>query len=504
MTIGLLDNLHTALPEMIILATACLVLLADLFFRRRYPSLALIISCIGLALATCVSILLLGNFRTTSLGGLFVSDDIAQLMKIFIYLTVFLSFFYSRDYIDERQIPSGDYYVLGLFSTLGMMVLVSAHSLLTVFLGLELLSFPLYTMTAIRRTNSDATEAAMKYIIMGAIASGMLLYGFSLIYGATGKLDLMDIANVIANGWATQQSPLLTFALVFVISGAGFKLASIPFHMWAPDVYQGAPTSVTLFIATATKIAAIGMMLRILTLGLNLPDLTVQWQQLLAVMSLLSTGLGNLIAIVQNNIKRLLAYSAIAHIGYALFGVLAATTAGYAAALYYILVYALMSAAAFGLIVLMSYKAPKPRSPFPGRGENEGNALEGIEIEAVDDLKGLNKRNPWLAFMMLIVMFSMAGIPPTVGFFAKLLVLKALVDAHLTWIAVLGLVFTVIGAFYYLRIVKVMYFDEAVQSTPVQLSVPMNLVFSLNCLSLLYFGLFPSGLITACINAFSS
>ncbi|ASQ44866.1 NADH-quinone oxidoreductase subunit NuoN [Legionella clemsonensis] len=477
---ALLENLHIALPEMIILITACVALLADLFLRERFASIAFILAEIGLLLAAFISFLFLGNFKLTILGGLFISDDVAQLMKLFIYLSVFLCFLYSRDYIDERQIPAGDYYILGLFSTLGMMVLVSAHSLLTIYLGLELLSLPLYAMTAIRRTNSDAAEAAMKYFIMGAIASGMLLYGLSLVYGATGKLDLMDIANAVAANWQ-QQNTLLSFALVFILAGVGFKLAATPFHMWAPDVYQGAPTSVTLFLSSAPKIAAIGMALRILTIGL--PDAAAQWQQILIVMALLSTGLGNLLAITQSNIKRLLAYSAISHVGYALFGILTATAAGYAAALYYVLVYSLMTVAAFGLIVLLS--------------------RNGIEIEAVDDLKGLNKRNPWIAFMMLIVMFSMAGVPPTVGFFTKLLVLKALVDVHLTWLAVFGLLFAVIGAYYYVRIVKVMYFDEATDTTSVTLSTPMNLIFSANALSLLFLGLFPAGLINACINAFS-
>ncbi|MFO3150523.1 NADH-quinone oxidoreductase subunit N, partial [Legionella pneumophila serogroup 1] len=315
-----------------------------------------------------------------------------------------LSFVYSQNYLDERQMPTGDYYVLGLFSTLGMMILVSAHSLLSLYLGLELMSLPLYAMTAIRRTDSDASEAAMKYFVMGAIASGMLLYGISLVYGATGKLDLLDVANAVAVNWQ-QQNTLFAFAMVFILAGVGFKLAAVPFHMWAPDVYQGAPSSVTLFISTAPKIAALGMALRFLTIGLV--DITMQWQQIILVMALLSTGIGNLLAVIQTRIKRLLAYSAISHIGYALFGVLAASSAGYAAALYYILVYAVMSAAAFGLVVLMSN--------------------HGMEIDSIDDLKGLNKRNPWLAFMMLLVMFSMAGVPPTVGFFTKLLVLKALV-----------------------------------------------------------------------------
>lgn len=479
--IALFENIHVALPEMVILATAGLALLADLFLRHRFKSIAFIISCIGLVLAGCTSFLYIGMNKTMTLNGLFISDDVAQLMKFFIYLTVLLSFIYSRNYIDERQMPSGDYYVLGLFSTLGMMVLVSAHSLLTIFLGLELMSLPLYTMTAIRRSDSDASEAAMKYFVMGSIASAMLLYGISLVYGATGKLDLLEVAGVIAGNWQ-QQGALLAFALVFILAGVCFKLAAVPFHMWAPDVYQGAPTSVTLFISAAPKIAALGMAFRLLTI--SFVDLSAQWQQILLVITLLSTGLGNLFAVVQTSIKRLLAYSAISHIGYALFGILAASAAGYSAALYYILVYGITSAAAFGLIVLMS--------------------SHGMEIDNIDDLKGLNKRNPWLAFMMLIIMFSMAGVPPTVGFFTKLLVLKALVDVHMTWVAVIGLIFTVIGAYYYLRIVKIMYFDKPVHVEPVLINKGSSMILSLNCLSLLYLGIFPGALIVSCINAFAN
>lgn len=479
--IALFENIHVALPEMVILATACLALLADLFLRHRCKSVAFVIACAGLVLAAGISFLYIGMYKVVTLNGLFISDDMAQLMKFFIYLTVLLSFIYSRHYIDERQMPSGDYYVLGLFSTLGMMILVSAHSMLTIFLGLELMSLPLYALTAIRRTDSDSSEAAMKYFVMGSIASAMLLYGISLIYGATGKLDLLEVASSIAANWQ-QESALLSFALVFIMAGVCFKLAAVPFHMWAPDVYQGAPTSVTLFISAAPKVAALGMAFRFLTI--SFVDLVTQWQQILLVITLLSTGLGNLFAVVQTSIKRLLSYSAISHIGYALFGILAASAAGYSAALYYILIYAITSAAAFGLIVLMS--------------------SHGMEIDNIDDLKGLNKRNPWLAFMMLIIMFSMAGVPPTVGFFAKLLVLKALVDVHMTWVAVVGLAFTVIGAYYYLRIIKLMYFDKPIHEEPVVISKGNTLVLSLNCLSLLYLGIFPSALIVSCINAFAN
>lgn len=476
----LLANIHLATPEIIILATACIALLGDLFVRERCSSIALYCSLIGLALAGLSSYVLLNQYQMVIFNGLFISDDIAHLMNLFISISAFLCFWYSKDYINERKIASGDYYVLGLFSTLGMMILVSAHSMLTIYLGLELLSLPLYAMTAIRRTNSDASEAAMKYFIMGAIASGMLLYGISLIFAATGQLDLSLIAQAISTNWQ-EQSGLLSFALVFITVGVGFKLAAAPFHMWAPDVYEGAPSSVTLFISTAPKIAAMGMAIRLFTLGLV--DIAAQWQHLLLIMALLSTGLGNLLAITQTNIKRLFAYSAISHMGYALFGLLAATAAGYAAALYYVLIYALMSVGAFGLIVLMS--------------------RDGIEVEQITDLKGLNKRNPWLAFMMMIVLFSMAGVPPTVGFFVKLFVLKALIDVQLTWVAVLGLAFAVIGAFYYLRIIKVMYFDDT-DAAPVHLSRLTTVLFSANCLSLLYFGLFPGALVAACMSAFSA
>lgn len=479
--IALFENIHVALPEMVILATAGLALLADLFFRHRCKSIAFVIACLGLIAAGCISFLYVGMYKVTTFNNLFISDDAANLMKLFIYLTVFLSFVYSRNYIDERQMPSGDYYVLGLFSTLGMMILVSAHSLLTIFLGLELMSLPLYAMTAIRRTDSDASEAAMKYFVMGSIASAMLLYGISLVYGATGKLDLVEVAQAVTLNWQSQ-SALLSFALVFIMAGVCFKLAAVPFHMWAPDVYQGAPASVTLFISAAPKIAAMGMAFRFLTI--SFADISTQWQQILLVITLLSTGLGNLLAVVQTSFKRLLSYSAISHIGYALFGILAANAAGYSAALYYILVYAITSAAAFGLIVLMSN--------------------HGMEIDSIDDLKGLNKRNPWLAFMMLVIMFSMAGVPPTVGFFTKMLVLKALVDVHMVWVAVVGLVFTVIGAYYYLRIVKLMYFDKPQKTEPVVINKANTIILSLNCLSLLYLGIFPGALVVSCISAFAN
>lgn len=476
-----LPNAMLALPEMIVLATICIAILVELFAGKSHKNAVYYVAKIGLAIALVINVLQIGELKTLAYHGLFVSDDISNILKVFIYISVMAAFSYSRFYLDEREMPRGDYYILGLFSTLGMMILVSAHSLLTIYLGLELLSLPVYAMTAIRRTDSNAAEAAMKYFITGAIASGMLLYGMSMLYGATGNLDIGMIATKIGNIWP-QKSLLLSFALVFIIAGIGFKLAATPFHMWAPDVYHGAPSSVTLFISSAPKVAALGMTMRLLLFAL--PDVFAQWQQLLIIMALFSTGLGNLLAVAQTNLKRMLAYSAISHIGFTLFGLIAGTKAGYSAALFYIVVYSLMSIAAFGLIVLMSQA--------------------GVECENIDDFKGLNQRNPWLAFMMLLVMFSMAGVPPLVGFFTKVFVLKALVDVHLTWLALVGLIFSVIGAYYYIRVIKVMYFErDSAQAQPVVIDMRLNILFSINALALLYLGLFPTGLIQLCQNAFS-
>lgn len=472
----LLASSYLALPEFILLFTATLGLLCDLFFKKPYLTFSIIL--LGLLAAGVSSFLFIGEQPQLIFNNLYLSDDISHLAGVFICASVFLCFYYSVDYIRAREMPDADYYVLGTFSTLGMLVLISAQSLLTIYLGLELLSLPLYAMVAIKRNDGDGSEASMKYFVMGALASAMILYGMSMIYGATGELELAKIALKIQS---LNDTNFLILGMIFILAGFGFKLTQVPFHMWAPDVYQGAPLSVTLFVSTAPKIAALVMTLRVLII--SFPELNVQWQQIVLVMALLSVFVGNLVAIAQKNIKRMFAYSTISHMGYALFGIAALSTSGYAYSLYYIIIYALMSAGAFGLLVLLS--------------------RQNIEVENIDDLKGLNKLHPWLAFMMLIVLFSMAGVPPTVGFFIKLLVLKALVDANLLWVAVIGVIFAVIGAFYYIRIVKVMYFDDVESLKPVTISKPMTLIFSANCLLLLYFGIFPSALISACLNAFS-
>ncbi len=478
--IGILDNFHLALPEVTVLVTACLVLLGDLFLKKMYPNIAMVTAYLGLAIAALLAYFFIPEENTILFNGLLISDSASQLMNLFICVCVFLSFFYAKAYNLTYRIASGEFYLLGLLSTLGMMSLAASHSLLTIYLGLELVSLPLYAMTALARSSGDSAEAALKYFVMGAIASAMLLYGISLIYGATGQLDLAQISQAIATDFVHAKL-LLAIGLVFILAGIGFKLALIPFHMWAPDVYEGAPTSVALFISCAPKIAAVGMALRLLAYGLL--HFKVQWLNIAICMAILSTGVGSVVAIAQTNIKRLLAYSTVAHMGYMLFGIIAGTSAGFSYSVYYVLVYALMSVAAFGLITMLS--------------------SSGVEISQIGDFKGLNKRNPWLAFLMLILMFSMAGVPPTAGFFAKLLVLKALVDAQLTWLAVLGLIFAVIGGFYYIRIVKVMYFEEPNDPSAWTITTAEQLMFSANAILLIALGIWPSMLINVCASTFS-
>ncbi|OGV27335.1 MAG: NADH-quinone oxidoreductase subunit N [Legionellales bacterium RIFCSPHIGHO2_12_FULL_37_14] len=479
---NLLQNLYLALPQIIILITACLVLIFSLFRQLGTSNISYATALLGLFLAFWVSVFYIDAKDEIILSGEFISDSLGAVMNAGISASVFIVLMYSYNYILERQMPLTDILALVLFSTLGMMVLVNAHSILTSYLGLELLSLPLYALTAVRRIEGDCSEAAMKYFVMGALASGMLLFGFSLLYGATGQLDFTAISEVIAKS-ANLDNSLITFALVFIVAALGFKLALVPFHMWAPDVYQGAPLSVTLLLSSAPKIAGLVFMLRLLTSVLSL--YSAKWQLILLVMTVISIGLGNLLAIVQTNIRRLLAYSAISHMGFAVFGVLVANQAGYSASVYYMLVYVLMTLAAFGLLVLLS--------------------RNGVEIEEIDDLKGLAQRNPWAALMLMIVLFSLAGVPPTAGFFAKLAVLKVLIDANYITTAILAVLFAVIGAYYYIRIVKVMYFDDPNEKSALSFgNGVVKFIYSAHCLSLLYFGLFPAGLISLCTNIWMS
>lgn len=472
-----------ATPEIFLTIMTCVVLMADLFIRQKTHAVTHILSQVAV-IVTAILVLRLPTVPAVIIfHGSFVWDYLAKLLKLSILLTSFFIFIYSRDYIREREIPVGEYYVLSLFSILGMLVLVSAYSFLTIFLGLELTTLPIYALVALRRDIPACSEAAMKFFVMGAVASGMLLYGMSMLYGATHSLDVMAISHAMATAPALQQM-MLIFGLVFIVAGIAFKFGAVPFHMWVPDVYQGAPTSVTLFVGTIPKLAALGMAVRLLVDAL--PSLVIQWHDVLVLIAILSISVGNLVAIVQHNIKRMLSYSAIAHIGYMLLGLLAGTINGYAAAMFYIIAYVIMSSGAFAVLVLLSKK--------------------GFEVEEIKDLNGLNSRSPWLAFMMLLIMFSMAGVPPSVGFFAKLGVLEALINIHLVWLAVFALVFAIIGAYYYLNVVKVMYFDEpetAVVPAVVEVSKTAQWAISINGLLVLALGLFPSTLINACRAAFS-
>jgi len=359
-----------------------------------------------------------------------------------------------------------------------MSVMVSAHHFLTLYLGLELMSLCLYAMVAMHRDSKTATEAAMKYFILGALASGMLLYGMSIIYGVTGSLALSTIASTIQAD--DLNNTVLSFGLVFIVIGVAFKLGAVPFHMWLPDVYEGAPTAMTLFIATTPKLAAFAMMIRLLVEGLG--ELQPYWQDMLIMLAVLSITLGNVVAIAQTNLKRMLAYSTISHVGFILLGVISGTESGYAGSLFYALTYTLMTLAAFGIIILMSRR--------------------GFEAEEIDDYKGLSKKHPWYALMTLIVMFSMAGIPPLVGFYAKLAVIKSIVDVGLLSVAVLVVLMSVIGAFYYLRVIKVMYFDSVAEEHEVDAPTDMQLMLSTNAIAILVLGIFPGSLMALCVSIF--
>lgn len=473
-------NFSPALPEIFLLSMTCVVILADLFIPQKNRLVTYSLVQVSL-LGTLILVLnLLHQPSIVLFSNSFIWDPVAAILKIAILAVASFAFLYARTYIQERKIPQGEYYILGLFSVLGMLVLVSSYSFITVFLGLELTSLPLYAMVAIQRDSVEGTEAAVKYFVLGSLASAMLLYGMSMIYGATHSLNISEIVTTSMSAPLTYQL-ILIFGLVFILAGITFKLGAAPFHMWVPDVYQGAPTPVTLFIGSAPKVAALGMAIRLLIN--SMPELVIQWQEVLIVVAVISIALGNIVAIVQSNLKRMLGYSAIAHIGYMSLGLLAGTATGYAAAVFYMVVYALMSMGGFAILVLMS--------------------KQGIEVENISDLRGLNARNPWLAFMMLLVMFSMAGVPPLVGFIAKLGVLQALIAVHFVWLATFALVFAIIGAYYYLNVVKVMYFEDPVESSTISLGFDTRVAISLNGLILLGLGMFPSGLIEVCRGAFA-
>ena len=474
-----ISPLWPAYPELFLLVMACVILLVDLFISddNRIVTYGLTqFTLAGCALLTFFT----GNADPVyTFNGMFVDDLMADTLKLLTCIAVIVMLVYARAYTAARGLFRGEFFTLVLFATLGMMVMISANHLLTLYLGLELLSLSLYALVALQRDSVQATEAAMKYFVLGALASGMLLYGMSMLYGATGTLEITQLAQLSAEGLRTQA--VLVFGLVFIVAGLGFKLGAVPFHMWVPDVYQGAPTAVTLFISSAPKFAAFAIVMRLLAQALGADALVEEWRQMLTIMAVLSLAIGNLAAIMQTNLKRMLAYSTISHMGFLLLGVLSGTIDGFGASMFYVVVYVLMTLGSFGIILLLT------------RG--------GFEAENLDDYRGLNQRSPWYAFLMLLLMFSMAGVPPTVGFYAKLSVLQAVVQIGLWPVAVIAVVFSLIGAYYYLRIVKLMYFDAPQDNAPITASGDVRAVLSVNGLAVLVLGVMPQPLMVLCIEA---
>jgi NADH-quinone oxidoreductase subunit N len=483
-------NLVPVSAEIFLLVAASAILLIDMFMSDAKRSVTYVLSLLALVVCGVYSFADYSAGTTVyTFSNMFVSDPMANLLKLFTYLSVGITLIYSRQYATERGMMSGnlggEFYVLALFTVLGQMVMISGNNMLIIYLGLELMSLALYALVALRRDHAVSTEAAMKYFVLGALASGFLLYGISMIYGATGSLDLGEVAKAAAGG--TANHTILVFGLVFMVAGMAFKLGVVPFHMWVPDVYQGAPTAVTLLLGGAPKLAAFAMCIRLLVEGL-LP-MAIDWQQMLMVLAVLSLAIGNLTAIAQTNLKRMLAYSTIAQMGFVMLGLMAgvvgassanAVTA-YSSAMYYSITYVLTTLGSFGLIMML--------------------ARSGFEAEQLNDFKGLARRSPWFAVVMSILMFSLAGVPPMMGFAAKFSVLQAVITTGQVWLAIVAVLFSLIGAFYYLRVVKVMWFDEPADNSPIAVPFDMRLALSVNGVAIVGLGLLPGSLLGACMNA---
>ncbi|HFF5941987.1 MULTISPECIES: NADH-quinone oxidoreductase subunit NuoN [Stenotrophomonas] len=465
-------------PELVLIGSAFALMILDLFVSNRNKIVTHLFSLAALAVVLFMLATGVGG-QGEVFHGMFVRDTAADVMKTGIVLLSGLTLVYGWRYLRDRNLFQGEIPVLILFGTAGMMILVSAGSLLMVYLGLELLALCSYALVASNRENGLASEAAMKYIVLGSLASGLLLYGMSLIYGATGSLHLDIIRDAIPH---SEERVLLITGAVFMIAGVAFKLGAAPFHMWLPDVYQGAPAPIALFISSAPKLAAFGMAYRLLEMGVG--PLSTELQLLIAGLAAVSLVIGNLMAIAQSNLKRMLAFSTVSHIGFLLMGIAGGGAQGYAAALFYALAYAIMSTAAFGAIIALS--------------------RAGFEAENIEDFKGLNARNPWMAGLVLCIMASLAGIPPFLGFWTKLAVLGAAVNGGLLWLAILGVLCAVVGCFYYLRVIKVMYFDEPVgEAMPRSNDRVLGLVLGVNALALLALGLAWNPIMVWCQQAFA-
>jgi NADH-quinone oxidoreductase subunit N len=520
-------QLMTVLPEILMLVATLIVLLVDIFKPAQEGVNSTAVSTNG-AVVNANTAGPKGSFWRTDLwaiaaivpafiatlmqmfgptqyafSGMYVSDDFAHLLKLCAYVAVAVSFIYAGNYLEQRNMRRGEFYLLGLFALLGIMVMISANNLLVVYVGLELLSLSMYAMAALRRDSVQATEAAMKYFVLGALASGFLLYGMSMVYGGAGTLEIPKIAKALT---AANVERTAVFGVVFIVAGLAFKFGAVPFHMWVPDVYEGTPSAVTLLIAGAPKLAAFAIAFRMLVEGLS--AIAGDWQQMLMMLSVASIALGNLVAIAQTNFKRMLAYSTISHVGFVFLGLISGVAYGtlggnpamvgatsiesaklmasqaYAASTFYVIIYVLMTLGTFGVLM--------------------GLARKGFECDQIDDLKGLVKREPWLALILLLLMFSMAGIPPLVGFYAKFAVLAAVVKAGYLWLAIFAVLFSLIGAFYYLRIVKLMIFDAPVDKEAIVIPSGAKATLAVNGFLIVALGLLPAGLLAVCIRAVQS
>ena len=482
-------NWSAVYPDIVLLTMACVVAMVDLWVTDPRRTTTYWLTLASIAVVGVMHLLAFNGGATVyAAQRMVVADPMGHLLGVFAAVAVIVSLVYARPYAGERDMLKGELFTLSMFSLLGIDVMLSANNFLVVYLGLELMSLSLYALVALRRDHADSTEAAMKYFVLGALASGFLLYGLSMMYGATGSLEISEVFKAIGTGQINKS--VLVFGIVFVVAGLGFKLGAVPFHMWVPDVYQGAPTAITLLIGGAPKLAAFAITIRLLVEGMS--GLGGEWQQMLIVLSVGSMLLGNIVAIAQSNLKRMLAYSSIAQMGFMLLGLtptvvnvntLSAAN-GYSSSMFYITTYVLTTLGSFGMVMLLS--------------------RQGFESEQIDDLKGLAKRSPWFAGMMAILMFSLAGLPPTVGFYAKLAVLQAVVSTNVAgyiWLSVAAVVLSLIGSYYYLRVVKVMYFDEPSDTRPIVSTGDVRAVLSINALAVLVLGVLPGGLMTLCRDA---
>ena len=459
-----------ALPELFLLFAISLILLFDLFVSQRLKQFTYYLTQLALLITGFLAFNLIGE-NATIFSGTFVLDSLGSTFKVFILGFAIIALVYTRHYLKAHELLRNEYFILAMMSILGMMVMVSGHSLLTLYLGLEIMSLSLYALIATARDRASAIEAALKYFVLGAIASGLLLYGMSMIYGISGSLDISQISSFAsASTLGSQQTLILNFGLVFLVIGIAFKLGAVPFHMWVPDVYQGSPTSVTMFLSTVPKIAAIALLIRLLIDGLG--ELQHYWADLFMILAVLSIAIGSLVALTQTNIKRMLAYSTISHIGFVLLGFVTGVVDGYGAAVFYVLAYILMSLAAFGSIIVLNRK--------------------GFEADQISDFQGLSKHSPWFALIMLVVMLSMAGVPPFIGFYSKLFILQQVVAQGYVILAIAAVIFAVISAYYYLQIIKTMYFDDVDKEILVSAPLDMKVVLSINGILILVVGLMPS------------